>query len=284
MSTELNTKLDLGLVTKANPYLVCFCDERNECSCCKNDDYHTTGTVLNAVKKAGKAISKTVGEKGKSRMALLSAQARKDKMSDNHTKQQLFVDDAFNVFFKDIKERTKKKQLFSEENFKQFTHDWGLIPLELDRMSPDKFKANQGLTVLAHKMVKDAKSRAFSYKKSAMSYPEAMAALHKEWVDSGHKHYKDIDPIVQYGAATNNPPAHPHDSIISHLHHVNHEAPAHNQQPTAPAQQHAEHAQTKQSHWFGLHGPHPKQTAQPHGHASIISHLHHSNHEAPTHL
>ena len=55
MSSQLDAQV--GSDTKANPYLVCFCDECDECTCCKNDDYHTTAAgVAGAMRKAGQVI------------------------------------------------------------------------------------------------------------------------------------------------------------------------------------------------------------------------------------
>jgi len=64
MSSQLDAQV--GSDTKANPYLVCFCDERNECIVCAKHDYYTTAGgvfsstvkgIRNAGRKAGKHVN-----------------------------------------------------------------------------------------------------------------------------------------------------------------------------------------------------------------------------------
>ena len=216
MSIELD--YEVGFDTKANPYLVCFCDQCADCDKCimckggEGDQFHETdgpfSALTNGIKGAAKgikgaafAVAGVAGHKASSSMAGRNADTREAGMRDKHVKRQKYQNDTYNVFINEIHAAPNRRKLFSTEEFKKFRADWGLDDVRLKELDPQDIKTDPGYKALADKMISDAKSRTFKWLTGhtgrKMKYEDAMKELHEEYLE--HHFHANVPAIVQYG-------------------------------------------------------------------------------------
>ena len=250
MSTELDTELDMGFNTKANPYLVCFCDERNECTCCEKHDYHTTGSLGGALNKAGKLV-KGVGTGN-------IGESIDEKAIRKHAKRQKKQNSTqFKLWQSVTSDDPTARGLFTKEAFHRFEVDFNIDHSTLKEMPFEEFKTREGMKALADKMVADG-----NLFKKKLTYDQAMEEMSKTPI------YQQMHAIQSW-QKTHKPSqaqAHQHQSMFGHHAHPEPAAPAH-----AP-----EHTPAHGHHLF--HHAEPAAAAPPH--PGVLPHM--SHHNAPT--
>ena len=192
MSTDLDTELHVGLNTRANPYLVCFCDEQNQCLFCEKHDYYATDSLGGAIKKAGKKVGR--GVKGVAQGTI--GESVDEKAERTHAKR---TNDSKSTQFKMWKCVTSRNPTstgkFTKDEFERFERDFDQDHDTLKETSLEDFKKIPGIKTLAEYMFE---GKNILGKK--VTYDVAMAAMAKKLVFEklecvkNWKHHKTATP------------------------------------------------------------------------------------------